>query len=71
MRGVGKVLVHERTDIEHMIESTLYLLPPSVHDWLPESHLKRNVVDVVSELKPGEYWIGPTRWRGSKAYHPD
>ena len=27
-----------------------YLLPPSVHDWLPEGHLARLLADVVSEL---------------------
>jgi hypothetical protein len=26
------------------------LFPPSLHDWLPENHLARFVVDVVSEL---------------------
>ena len=47
---------------------TLYLLPPSVQDWLPESHLARFVVEVVSELDLGELeraYAG----RGSKAYH--
>ena len=33
---------------------TLYLLPPSVQDWLPESHLARFVVEVVSKLDLGE-----------------
>ena len=28
----------------------LLLLPPSLHDWLPEDHLSRFVVEVVSEL---------------------
>ena len=49
---------------------TLYLLPPSVQDWLPESHLARFVVEVVSELDLGELeraYAG----RGSKAYHPE
>jgi len=26
------------------------LLPPSLHDWLPEGHLARFLVDVVSAL---------------------
>ena len=30
--------------------NTDYLLPPSVQDWLPESHLARYVVDVVEGL---------------------
>jgi hypothetical protein len=29
---------------------TIYLFPPSVQDWLPERHLARFVVDVVSKL---------------------
>jgi len=29
---------------------TDYLLPPSVQDWLPQSHLARYVVDVVEKL---------------------
>ena len=29
------------------------LFPPSLHDWLPEGHLARFVVDVVSALMGG------------------
>jgi transposase len=46
-----------------------YLLPPSVQDWLPESHLARYVVDVVEGLDLSELerdYAG----RGSEAYHP-
>jgi len=49
--------------------NTLYLLPPSVQDWLPEDHLARFVVDIVSQLNLRsitEQYGG----RGSKAYHP-
>jgi len=48
---------------------TDYLLPPSVQDWLPESHLARYVVDVVDGLDLSELeraYAG----RGSDAYHP-
>lgn len=48
---------------------TEYLLPPSVQDWLPESHLARYVVDVVEGLdlsKLERAYAG----RGSDAYHP-
>ena len=48
---------------------TDYLLPPSVQDWLPESHLARYVVDVVEGLDLSELeraYAG----RGSDAYHP-
>ena len=46
-----------------------YLLPPSVQDWLPESHLARYVVEVVEGLdlsKLESVYAG----RGSAAYHP-
>ena len=48
---------------------TDYLLPPSVQDWLPESHLARYVVDVVVGLDLSALeraYAG----RGSDAYHP-
>jgi len=34
--------------------STPYLLPPSIDDWLPESHLARFVSDVVMQLDTSE-----------------
>ena len=46
-----------------------YLLPPSVQDWLPESHLARYVVEVVEGLdlsKLESVYAG----RGSAAYQP-
>jgi transposase len=45
------------------------LLPPSVQDWLPESHLARYVVDVVEALDLSELeraYAG----RGRDAHHP-
>lgn len=48
---------------------TPYLLPPSVQDWLPESHLARFIVEIVSRLDLSTLeraYAG----RGSKAYHP-
>ena len=49
---------------------TPYLLSPSLQDWLPENHLARFVVDVVSQLD-----LKPIRrmyaGRGSQAYHPE
>jgi transposase len=54
----------------HAIDrDTEYLLPPSVQEWLPESHLARYVVDVVEGLDLSELerrYAG----RGSDAYHP-
>lgn len=31
----------------HVDRDTLYLLPPSLNDWVPEGHLARFVVEVV------------------------
>ena len=48
---------------------TLFLMPPSMEDWLPENHLARFVVDIVSRLE-----ISPIQnvyaGRGSDAYPP-
>jgi len=47
-----------------------YLLPPAIQDWLPERHLARFVVDIVSQLnlRPlAETYSG----KGFKAYHPE
>jgi transposase/IS5 family transposase len=48
---------------------TIYLLPPSVQDWLSEDHLARFVVETVEQLD-----LGPLErayaGRGSDAYHP-
>lgn len=47
-----------------------YLFPPSLQDWLPEDHLARFVVDIVSQLNLrslSETYAG----KGSKAYHPE
>ena len=48
---------------------TDYLLPPSVQEWLPESHLARYVVDVVEGLDLSELERAYSG-RGSDAYHP-
>ena len=48
---------------------TDYLLPPSVQEWLPESHLARYVVDVVEGLDLSEL-VRAYAGRGSEAYHP-
>jgi transposase len=49
---------------------TAYLLPPSVEDWLPESHLARFVVEIVAHLDLTtlkRQYAG----RGSEAFHPE
>ena len=49
---------------------TLFLMPPSVQEWLPEHHLARFVVDIVAQLD-----LRPLRESyagcGSAAYHPE
>ena len=47
-----------------------YLFPPSVQDWLPEDHLARFVVDIVSQLNIRSLTEAYGS-RGSKAYHPE
>jgi transposase len=47
-----------------------YLFPPAIQDWLPERHLARFIVDIVSQLdlRPlAETYAG----KGHKAYHPE
>lgn len=50
--------------------ATLFLLPPSMDDWLPEGHLARFIVEIVGQLDltgiEADY-----SGRGSKAYHPE
>ena len=49
---------------------TLYLFPPSVEDWLPEQHLARFVVDVVSQLDLHKLKM-PYTGVGSEAFNPE
>ena len=48
---------------------TPYLFPPSVQEWLPETHLARFVVEVVSKLELRKLEDSYTK-RGSEGYHP-
>jgi transposase len=49
----------------------LYLMPPSVGDWLPEDHFAWFIVDVVAALELSSF-VAAYRddGRGSAAYHP-
>jgi len=49
--------------------ATLYLLPPSVEDWLPQGHLARFVVEIVDQLDLSSM-TSASRGAGSAAYHP-
>ena len=46
-----------------------YLFPPSMHDWLPEQHLARFIVEIVEQLdvQPMERAYGTS---GSAPFHP-
>lgn len=49
---------------------TLFLMPPSVQDWVPQGHPARFVVDIVAQLDLRtirESYEG----RGSATYHPE
>src|ERR1035441_4717864 len=47
------------------------LLPPSLHDWLPEGHLARFIADVIEELDLGLiYRSYEGDGRGLAAYQP-
>jgi transposase len=48
---------------------TLFLMPPSVDDWVPENHLSRFVVDIVSRLDLSPI-TNAYAGRGSDAYPP-
>jgi transposase len=50
----------------------VFLLPPSLQDWLPEDHLARFVADVVNELDLSAVYTEYERkdGRGLSAYHP-
>ncbi len=49
------------------------LFPPSLHDWLPEGHLARFLVDVVSVLDLSAIfgWYEEKDGRGQSAYAPE
>ena len=59
-----------RSDFLTADRDSLYLLPPSVQDWLPDNHLARFIVDIVTQLD-----LTPLRdayaGRGCKAYDPE
>src|SRR5216684_5000110 len=48
------------------------MMPPSLHDWLPEDHLARFVADMVPSLDLSEFYASYEEkdGRGQAAYHP-
>jgi transposase len=49
---------------------TLYLLPPSIQDWLPAGHLARFVVEIVEQLDLCSLKASYAG-RGSQPYNPE
>ena len=49
---------------------TMFLMPPSVQDWLPKEHMARFVVEVVEQLDLRAL-RNSYAGRGSAAYHPE
>ena len=49
----------------------LFLLPPSLRDWLPPDHLVYHVLDVVNEcFDLSEFGVNRRKRKGQPAYHP-
>jgi len=50
-----------------------WLFPPSLHDWLPEGHLARSLVDVVAALDLSAIYASYEEkdGRGQSAYAPE
>jgi hypothetical protein len=44
----------------------VYLLPPSLEDWLPEEHWRGTVLEAVEELDLVDFYR-PTVWMGTGA----
>lgn len=49
---------------------TLFLLPPSMDDWLPEGHLARFIVEIVEQLDLTSIKAAYAG-RSSRAHHPE
>ena len=49
---------------------TLYLLPPSIQEWLPEKHLARFVVEIVEQINL-QHLKSSYRGSGSQPYNPE
>lgn len=63
-------MVYMADHFKPLDRDTMFLLPQSIQDWLPEKHLARFVVDIVAKLD-----MMPIRQRysgrGSEAYQPE
>ena len=57
------------SNFRELDRDTPYLLPPSLHEWLPERHLARFVVEVIDGLDLSAM-VRTYRGAGSAGYHP-
>src|SRR5438105_14173782 len=57
--------------LEDDIDQNL-LMPPSLHDWLPENHLARFIAELVKSLDLSTFYRSYEEkdGRGQAAYHP-
>ena len=62
--------IHMKVTFVDVDRDTLYLLPPSIQEWLPENHLARFVVEIVEQinLQPLK---ASYRGSGSQPYNPE
>jgi transposase len=58
------------TRFRQVDRETLFLLPPSMDDWLPKEHLARFIVEIVAQLDLTAIKAAYAG-RGSKAHHPE
>src|ERR1700747_2200994 len=58
------------SNFRELDRDTPYLLPPSLHEWLPERHLARFVVEVIDRLDLSAM-VRSYRGAGSAGYHPE
>ena len=74
----GKIATHSRqlatgflfmSRFIHVSRHQQYLLPPSIDEWLPESHLARFIAEVIDQLDLSRLTRRYTG-RGSAAHHP-
>ena len=67
---VNQGVMRMKVTFAEVDRETLFLLPPSVQDWLPKGHLARFVVDIVEHLDLRSLKASYSG-RGSQPYNPD
>ncbi len=62
--------IYMKVTFAQVDRDTLYLLPPSTQEWLPEKHLARFVVEIVEQLNL-QLLKASYSGRGSQPYNPE